>query len=388
MSGPCDEAFRVMADRLGGISCDADPVGTLRDPAGLTGWTLPVVEALMIAGAVLALLHAVRTWRRTGDPAGPALWSAAVAFVLILEPPLYFPRQFGISEYLDVLFVHNVFSVQFLFDRMPLYIVALYPACFYLACALVTRLGVFRRHGRVVGAVCVGFVNHCFYEIFDHLGPQLRWWAWNTGAAVNDPALGSVPLVSTVIFGFLAPALLVFWWRTLFPEPAPEPAGRGPLGAPGVAVRVLLVGVLTTVSLPVFSAPVSYLTLTDTPNRAVMAAVLYTAIAVAAVVAVAAVARSAPADAPATGDRFLDRYALLHGTVYLAVFALLWAAATPDLLAAEGGRTGDGAPVGNPFYALACAAVCVWVLWRAARLAPAARTPETGHPARTSPQTA
>ncbi|RAY12671.1 hypothetical protein DPM19_24055 [Actinomadura craniellae] len=358
MSGPCDAAFRTMAERLGGISCDADPVGTVRAPWNLDNWTLPVVETLMIGGALFALVHAVRLWRRSGNPAALAFWGAAVAFVLILEPPLYFPRQFGIGEHLDVLFVHNVFGVQFLYDRMPLYIVALYPASFYLACSLVSALGVFQRHGRVLGAVCVGFVNHCFYEIFDHLGPQLRWWAWNTDAAVNGPMLGSVPLVSTVIFGIIAPGLLAFWWRLLIAEPAE----RGALGGGRTAAGTVAVAVLTTLSLPVLSAPVSYLTLAGNPNDTVMSVVLYAAVVVVGAVALPALARRADTAPAVTGDPSAHRYALLHGGVYLAVFAVLWAASLPDLLAAEHGVTGNGNPVGNPFYAAGCAVVCGWVL--------------------------
>lgn len=50
-----------------------------------------------------------------------------------------------------------------------------------IAFEIVRTLGVFRRYGTLVGAVCVGFVHHAFYEIFDHL-VQLRWWSgpWTT----------------------------------------------------------------------------------------------------------------------------------------------------------------------------------------------------------------
>jgi Cytochrome P450 len=44
-----------------------------------------------------------------------------------------------------------------------------------------------RHHRRA--AICVGFVHHCFYEVFDQLGPQLRWWAWNTDNPLNHPML-------------------------------------------------------------------------------------------------------------------------------------------------------------------------------------------------------
>ncbi len=113
------------------------------------------------------------------DPSNLAVWAASVVYVLVLEPPLYFPDRFGLAGSLDLIFVHNVFTVQFLQDRLPLYILSLYPALTYLAYTLVQQTGILHRRNPLVGAACVAFVFHCFYEIFDHLGPQLQWWAWN-----------------------------------------------------------------------------------------------------------------------------------------------------------------------------------------------------------------
>ncbi|CUU58100.1 hypothetical protein Ga0074812_1179 [Parafrankia irregularis] len=384
MSAPCSAAFRALAEKLGGIPCDPDPVASLRSPADLANWTLPVIEILMIGGAVLALAHAARHRRRTGNPAYLALWFAPIVYALVIEPPLYFPEQFGIDDRIDLIFVHNVFTVQFMFDRLPLYILAVYVAVPYLACALVDRVGVFDRRGRLVGAICVGFVHQCFYEIFDHIGPQLRWWAWNPDAATNEPALGSVPLSSTVIFGLVGPAILAFLWRALIAEPA----GRRTLGSPGLVGRVVAVGVLTPVLLPVAGAPLGYLTTAEHPNHALMAAVFGVMLAAAAAVALPALAparRRPPPAAPvspevpaaedpaepatpaAPADRFVNGYAVLYGTIYLAVFVVLWLTALPDLLSAHEGVTDDGTPIGNPYYALGCAAVCVWVVALAAR---------------------
>ena len=97
--------------------------------------------------------------------------------------------------------------MQFLFERLPLYIVALYPAVTMLAFEIVRVLGVFRDRGILLGAICVGFVHHCFYEVFDQLGPQLRWWAWNTDNPLNHPLLSSVPMTSVFIFATLGPAV-------------------------------------------------------------------------------------------------------------------------------------------------------------------------------------
>ncbi|EFC82669.1 hypothetical protein, partial [Parafrankia sp. EUN1f] len=296
MSAPCSAAFRSLAEKLGGISCDPDPAASLRSPADLVNWTLPVIEILMIGGAVLALAHALRIRRSTGNPAYLALWFAPIVYALVIEPPLYFPEQFGIDDRIDLIFVHNVFTVQFMFDRLPLYILAVYVAVPYLACALVDRIGVFDRRGRLVGSICVGFVHQCFYEIFDHIGPQLRWWAWNPDAATNEPALGSVPLSSTVIFGLVGPAILAFCWRALIAEPA----GRRTLGSTGLVGRVVAAGVLTPVLLPVAGAPLGYLTTVRNPNHALMAAVFGVMLAAAAAVALPALAqgRLRPPPAP------------------------------------------------------------------------------------------
>ncbi|MCK9926300.1 hypothetical protein MXD62_03805 [Frankia sp. Mgl5] len=381
MSAPCDDAFRATADTLGGISCErADPIGTLRSPGGLENWTLPVVETVMIGGALLALAFAFRLWRRTGNPAWLGLWCAAVVYALVLEPPLYFPEQFGFGDHLDVIFVHNVFTVQFLYDRMPLYIVALYPAMIFLSCVVVAALGVFERSGAPVAALSVGFVHHCFYEVFDHLGPQLRWWAWNPEAATNRPALGSVPLSSVILFGLVGPALLALLWRLL----VAEPAGSGRARGGRTVLRTVGVGVLTPALLPVAGVPLSYLTLVEHPNRTVMAAVLYAAVAAAAVVTVPVLAgrgarsarsdgrvsparSAAPSEGPGRGEGLLGAYAVGHGVVYLAVFLGLWLVALPDVVTARGGMTDDGAPVGNPVYAAVCAVVCGWLLVRVAR---------------------
>lgn len=112
-----------------GFDCaGAHPIVTLRNPAGLAGWTLPVLELLIVAGAVFALAHAIRRLRRDGDPTNLALWIASLVYLFVIEPPLYFPGWFGLDEPIGLMFSHNVFTVPFMFDRLPLYIGAFYPA--------------------------------------------------------------------------------------------------------------------------------------------------------------------------------------------------------------------------------------------------------------------
>ena len=250
MAQQCTAAFDEIARALGGFTCNHAPaIVHLHSPSNLSNWTLPVLELMMVTGAVLALVHAIRRLRRDGDPTNLALWFATIVYLFVIEIPLYFPNVFGIQDQLGVVFAHNVFTVQFLFDRLPLYIVALYPAVVSLAFEIVRGLGVFRDRGIVMGAVCVGFVHHCFYEVFDQLGPQLRWWAWNGANPINHPMLASVPMTSMFIFATLGPivvTVLVLWlvgtgrshlgWRTVLAG-ALVPVGVAVIEHPDIVVR-------------------------------------------------------------------------------------------------------------------------------------------------------
>ena len=163
-----------------------------------------MLELMMVIGAVLALGDAIRRLRRDGDPTNLALWFASIVYLLVTEIPLYFPNLFGIQD-----------------DRGGLRPQRVHGAVPVRAAAALHRRSVsgrhhagisrssaprgFRARGIVVGAVCVGFVHHCFYEVFDQLGPQLRWWAWNTDNPINHPMFASVPMTSMFIFATLGP---------------------------------------------------------------------------------------------------------------------------------------------------------------------------------------
>jgi hypothetical protein len=360
MTDTCGPEFGDVAAALGGIDCaTANPVVSLRDPLDLANWTLPVVELLMVAGAVAALVHAVLRWRRRGDPTNLALWFATVGYVLLLEPPLYFPDRFGLQDEVGLIFVHNVFTVQFMFDRLPLYIVALYPALTYLAYALVQRVGVLQRHGALVGAACVGFTFHALYEVFDHIGPNLLWWTWNPDAPTNEPWLASVPLTSAAIFAGASPfgiALLTQWLVA-------RRAARGPVPAASMVLRVLGVGALTPLVMIVCSAPAAVFSRQEPPDLGGDRTVLYAEIALLAAVGLWAVAttvrdnRRDAGEPTADGGGFLAHYPAVGGAVYLAVFAVLW-------LTADG-----GGPAGSAGYAAACGVAGALVV-AAAALAP------------------
>jgi len=340
---------------LGGFTCqDVPAIIHLRNPFTLLNWTLPVLELMVGAGAVLALWWSVRRLRRDGDPTNLVLWFATVLYLFVIEIPLYFPNIFGVEDALGVVFAQNTFTVQFLFDRLPLYIIALYPAVVTLSFEIVRSLAVFRDRGIVVGAICVGFVHHCFYEVFDQLGPQLQWWAWNTDNPLNHPMLASVPMTSVFIFATLGPIVVTLLVLLLVGRGAQR--GRRFRGW-SLSVRTVAAGVLVPVGLSILSIPSSVFGGKD-PNTTAQAIVLAVELALVALVAVPVLVQQWPRK---TG-RDPSEFVRVFGPVYLAVLAALWISALPDYFGAVDGITSDGTPIGNIGYAAACfvlAALCV-----------------------------
>ncbi|OMC22856.1 hypothetical protein [Mycobacterium colombiense] len=348
MSGQCSDDIQRIANRLG-FGCEhASPWVTLRNPFGLANWTLPVIELLVVAGAVLALWWAIRRLRRERDPANIVIWFATVIYLLIVEPPLYFPTLFGVDGSIGAVFAHNVFTVQFMYDRLPIHIVALYPAMMTLAYEVVRSLGVFRDWGAIVGAVCVGFVHNCFYEIFDQLGPQLRWWAWNTDNAINRPMLASVPMSSVLLFATVGPACVALFTQLLVTRPIER--GRV-LRRISLTGRTFGVAVLVPVGLVVANLPI-LLAGGEHPDSALRRALYFAILGAFAVVAIPILLRQWRNSAFTPGAR--NPFVAIFGSAFLIVLGGLWLSAMPAYLKASHGLTPDGAPTGNLVYAMAC----------------------------------
>jgi hypothetical protein len=349
----CNQTFDALARSLGDFTCQNAPAFVhFRSPLALSNWTLPVLEPMMVAGAVLALWWAVRRMRREGDPTNLVLWFATVVYLLVIEIPLYFPDIFGVEDSLGVVFAHNAFTVQFLFERLPLYIVALYPAVTMLAFEIVRVLGVFWDRGILVGAICVGFVHHCFYEVFDQLGPQLRWWAWNTDNPLNRPLLSSVPMTSVFIFATLGPAVCTLLVLLLVGR-------RTQLTGPRLVWRTLVAGALVPLGVAILSIPSSAFG-GDNPNSTAQAIIFSVELAIFAIVAAPILVQQwlkARGGGAAPSD-----FVRIFGPVYLVVLAVLWGSALPEYFGAVDGVTSDGTPIGNLAYAAVCfvvAAACV-----------------------------
>jgi hypothetical protein len=349
MSVECGPDAEAVTRGLGFGCHDVSAVVSVRPPWELAHWTMPLLELLVVGGAVFALGHAVRRYR-AGDPVNLALWWASLVYLFVTEPPLYFPEWFGLDRLYGFIFAHNRFTVQFMADRLPLYIVAFYPVISQLAYELVRSLGLFRR-GALTGSVAVAFVCQVFYEVFDQLGPQLKWWAWNPGnAIVNHPALASVPMTSMVLFASVSMAALTYLVVRL------AAARRGWALVP----RILLAGLLTPVAMAVAGIP-SGLAGGNTTAKAWILGVELALIWVAGAVVVLRFSRPEP----------LPAFTRYYPAVYLGGLLVCWIGALPGYFAARDGLTPDGTPIGSGLYALACFAAA-GLLLALARKAPTA----------------
>ncbi|OMC41367.1 hypothetical protein A5740_23145 [Mycobacterium sp. GA-1841] len=352
MTSQCSPSIDAITHKLGFTCQDSPALLRLSSPAHLSNWTLPVLELLIVAGAAFALWWAVRRHRRENDPVNLMLWSATVLYLLIVEPPLYFPTVFGVDQSIGAVFAHNIFTVQFLYDRLPLYIVALYPAMATLAYEIVRSLGIFRARGAIIGSVCVGFVHNLFYEVFDHLGPQLQWWAWNTETPVNRPMLASVPMSSLLLFATVGPAVLTFLVVTFAGR---AHGGENTLGVASLALRTLGAAVLMPVALVVVNVPIA-LAKGDDPDGAWRWAVYVVFLALFAGISLWAIAgqlgslrRSGeyPADRP-------NNFVRIFGSTYLIVMAGLWISALPAHFSSHTDTSTAATPLGSLPYVIVC----------------------------------
>lgn len=377
MAYSCEPHPRQVAEFLG-FDCDAaNAVGAVRSPFGLEHWTMPLLEILIIAGAVFALAHAWRRWRRDGDPINLGLWFASLVYLAVIEPPLYFPEWFGLQDYVGFIFSHNVFTVELMFDRLPLYIVAFYPVISQITYELVRALGIFERRGAALGAVATAFASQVFYEIFDQLGPQLRWWAWNPENTVNQPMFASVPMNSMWVFASVSFGVMVWLVVKLLGGPARTGAT---MGGGSLAWRTILAGVLTPILMVIAAAPTRVgvnaegdITLQLTIVWSFLGALWLAGL----VLLIEATRRTwhgsqKPVASPA--------FARIYPAIYVGVHAIFWLTALPAFFAATDGVTEDGAPVGNGWYALACFAACVWFIVAATRATRPARTTAPSEP--------
>ncbi len=158
------------------------------NPALLNHWTLPVLECIVITGALLGLVHALRCWRREGQLANLYTWLACVFYGIFIEIITY--------NTVDN-FWHGEFSVMLYHNRLPLYIMLLYPALIYTTLITVNSLQLNKlRCGRIVEALSAGFFIQMLYAPFDNIGPRFDWWVWDLPNVSLWPFWSSVPSTS------------------------------------------------------------------------------------------------------------------------------------------------------------------------------------------------
>jgi hypothetical protein len=362
MSTTCGPAAQAVTRELGFDCHDVFPVVSVRLPWDLAHWTMPLLEVLIIGGAIFALMHALRR-HRAGDPVNLALWWASLVYLFVTEPPLYFPEWFGLDRQYGFIFAHNQFTVQFMWDRLPLYIVAFYPVISQVAYELVRSLGIFRRRGALTGSVAVAFACQVFYEIFDHLGPQLKWWAWNMdNHIVNHPALASVPMNSMLLFASVSMGAMTYLVVRLAGNPA---ADGGPRRGRSLVLRTLIAGVLTPPTMAIAGIPSSFFSGNTTAQAWVLGIELALLWLAGAWIFIAHSRRP---------DESLSAFARFYPAAYLGGMAVFWIGALPAYLTADNGITSAGTPVGSGLYALACfigAGLLLAAQYRARRDAPA-----------------
>ncbi|NGN62433.1 hypothetical protein G5C51_00715 [Streptomyces sp. A7024] len=362
MGNPCDPAAERLADQLGFSCRDANPVMDLRNPFDLASGTMPFLELLVIGGAVFALVHAWRRRRRDGDPVNIALWFASVVYLAVIEPPLYFPAWFGLEEHVGLIFSHNLFTVQFMYDRLPLYIVAFYPALSQLAYELVRALGIFARRGPLAGSLAVAFVCQVFYEIFDQLGPQLRWWAWNPGnEKINEPALASVPMNSMLLFASVSFGAMTY----LVVRLVGAREGRGTLTGRQISLRTIAAGVVTPLAMTIVSAPSGAFRGED--QLWIQRTILGAELAVVWIIGLYLVAEAWRARRTDPVPVASPLFARTYPALFLAVLLALWLVALPDWFAADDGITEQGTPTGSLWYVALCAAAATGLVVAALR---------------------
>ncbi|MGW6707387.1 hypothetical protein ACWGDE_21195 [Streptomyces sp. NPDC054956] len=354
MSYSCDSAAERLAEGLGFSCRDASPVVEFRNPFGLENATMPFLELLVIGGAVFALVHAWRRWRRDGDPVNISLWFTSVVYLAVIEPPLYFPGWFGLEERVGLIFSHNVFTVQFMYDRLPLYIVAFYPALSQLAYEVVRALGVFARRGPLAGSLTVAFACQAFYEVFDQLGPQLKWWAWNTdNKMINEPALASVPMGSMFLFASVSFGAMTFLVvRLVGAKEGRSKEGRGTLTGRQITLRTVAAGVLTPWAMTVAGVPSNAFRGAD--QLGIQQAVLGAELAVVWIAGLYLVVEAWRARRTDPAPVVSPLFARTYPALYLGVHIALWAVALPSYFAAVDGITEQGTPIGSLWYAALC----------------------------------
>ncbi|MDO3333946.1 hypothetical protein [Mycobacteroides abscessus] len=345
----CTESFERLTAPLKWLRCDGSPFVTLTNPFDLQNWTFPLIELLLTAGAVACLVHALRWYRSRGDSTNLVVWGSLVLALLLVEPITYFPQWFGLEEYMGLTFAHGQFTVQFLYNRLPLYIVAMYPVYGYLAFVLLQRTGIFKRFNPFIGAICVAFTFLALFEIVDTVGPEWGWWIWNTEVPQAHPSMGPIPYASIQIFSIALPFAIAFVTLLVSRK---QPRTGWKIAQDIVVVSLLVWPVMTVPTLVAILLEKAGLSHNLTATLVLWVMILGSlAVTVYALVGAHRARRTDPLIAPPNVDT--DHFASVCVAVYLVAGLAFWGAALPDYLAAQDGFTAAGLRTGNILFGAA-----------------------------------
>jgi len=359
------ENFRELSEKLGGFNPQAlESFFYWNDPLSLKHWTMNVVELVMCVGAALALTHAMQVYKRTRNATNLCFCIISIGYLFAVEVPLYFPALVG-GDPEQLRFLHNEFTAGFIYDRTPLYIVALYLALPYPSYVLIERAGIFdRKWGLVLGAVSVGFIHHCFYEIFDHFGPQYGWWVWNYN--MFNATVASVPLSSIYTFAFVGPVSLTLATRLLVAGYVRRRTAEvRSLNAWHLAGLCLLGTFGVLISEVMFTPDLYYqIFLPAMPSPLVETIVSFSILLLAALVTLKT-SLPMPASSASNQSGITDpgSYPLFYLGAYLVIFAALWMYALPEYMSANNGITPRGTPTGSLTYTIFCFVLCLLSLY-------------------------
>ena len=141
------------------------------------------LELVVLACGALTLLHAWRQWTRSRELLPLFTWIAIASYGVAMEIVSY--------ETVDS-FTHGPFTVMLYHGRLPLYVVAVYPALLYTGISAVRRLGLSRWAEPLVCGLAIVLLD----VPFDVLGPDAGWWAWSATDANVRARWEGVPLTS------------------------------------------------------------------------------------------------------------------------------------------------------------------------------------------------